>query len=424
MRKLLTILLFFGVLAAQIQLPSPIPLPSTVIIDLDTETYDDAKLFELIREGRIFTFLAKAGATKNPELAAIRQSYMTLFNITHKIYSSVAFRVAFIVPYKIIGKYAYATSNSALAYLLHRKIPFEMELFPIENEEAETLENALQNVSGRKFDLIVAPVTMKGASYLCTQRLDTKLFIPTLHRNRIDCMNNLISFGGIDYYAQIETLSRLVESNATAITVSDGSSISEMLSQAVAQTLDVKEHLSLDRSGYYKNLIAKHKDLNQSTLFLNTPVVKSSLFLSQLTLADFKPTQTLSTQINYSPLLLTLTQYHDRENMVIASSIDTLDPTLTENIALVNQDVRFNWLNYATVSGLDYFFSLKTGEKRLSKEIFSDGSIDYNVMLFEAGLYRFIPKEIPLLIEDVNDSSVYDGYEEPTVDDYHSDMME
>ncbi|BBG65821.1 putative periplasmic protein [Hydrogenimonas sp.] len=427
MRKLLTIFTLVSTLTAQIQLTSPIPLPSTVIIDLDPHEYSDEELMDLVQKGQIFTFLAKAKNPQIPELAALKQNYMTLFNITHKIYSSAAFKVAFIVPYKIIGKYAYSTSNSALAYLLNRKIPFEMELYPIQNEDNATLHDALQNVSGGAYDLVVAPVTMKGAEYICGQRLDTELFIPTLHKNRIECMNNMVSFGGIDYNAQIETLSYLVEHNATTITVSDSSPISKMLSDSVADIIDVKEQLSLNRSGYYKDMIEKHEDLNQSTIFLNTPVVKSSLFLSQLTLADFKPEQVLSTQINYSPLLLTLTQYHDRENMVVASSIGDLDPVVSENIALINQDVRFNWLNYATVSGLDYYFSAKTGEQRLSKEIFSDGSIDYSVKLYEAGLYRFVPKEIPQPPEDMNDTYIYDEYgdgEEPPQDIYHSDMME
>ena len=423
MRKLLIVSTLFTLLSAQIQLLSPIPLPSNVIIDLDTREYSDEELAELLHRGEIFTFLAKAGKTHDPELAAVKQSYMTLFNVTHKIYSSAAFRVAFVVPYRKIGKYAYSTSNSVLAYLLNRKIPFEMELFPIKNEDNATLDEALQNISGGAFDLIVAPVTYRGAEYLCMQNLETELFIPTLHKNRVDCMNSLVSFGGIDYNAQIETLSYLVESNATVITVSDSSSISKMLSQAVAQNLDVKDHLTLDRSGYYKDMILRHEDLNESTIFMNTPVVKSSLFLSQLTLADFKPLQVLSTQINYSPLLLTLTQYHDRENMVVASSIGEPDPVLSENIALIGQDIRFNWLNYATVTGVDYYFNTKTGEQRLTKERFLDGSIDYDVFLYEAGLYRFIPKEIPTPPEDLNDTYVYPD-DEPPMDDYQSDMME
>jgi len=400
MRKLIPLMLLYITLFAQSQLLSPIPVPSTVIIDLDPEPYDDAMLETALAHGQIFTFIAKSKHTKTPELSSLRQSYMTLFSLTHRIYTASAFRVAFIVPYKIIGKYAYSTSNTALGYLLDRGIPFEMELFAIDDEENRSLQSALDAVNEKRFDLVVAPVTPKGAQYLCEQNSLTKLFIPTLHKNRIECDNERVYFGGIDYTEQIETLSCLLESNATSITVSDNSAISRMLSQTVYNIVDLNDTIVLGRNGYYKDLILQHEDLNQSTIFLNTPVVKSSLFLSQLTLADYKPQQILSTQINYSPLLLTLTQYHDRENMVLASSIGSMDSTLTENIALINQDIRFNWLNYATVAGIDNEFSILTSEERLANETFVDRSLKYNVYLYEAGLYRFVPKKISCPAEE------------------------
>ncbi len=427
MRKLIGLILLYTLVNAQIQLLSPIPLPSNVIVDLDVEEYSQEELEKLLQEGQIFTFLAKSKDINDTELASIRQSYMTLFNITQKIYSSETFKVAFIVPYKIIGKYSYTTSNSVLAYLLNRKVPFKMELFPVEDESNSTMQTALESLSGSTYDLVVAPVTLKGAEYICNQNLNTEIYIPTLHRNRVDCTNDMVSFGGIDYGAQIDLLSRLVEYNATTITVSDASSISKMLSTLVEARVDVNESLVLNRSGYYKDLIERHEDLNQSTIFLNTPVVKSSLFLSQLTLADFKPMQVLSTQINYSPLLLTLTQYHDRENMVLASSIGSLDPILSENISLINQDIRFNWLNYATVVGVDSYFSAKTAEPRVAKEEFVNGSLEYDIKLYEAGLYRFIPKELPTLPEDENITDIYyddEGVLNESYDTFHSDMSE
>lgn len=427
MRKLIGLILLYTLVNAQIQLLSPIPLPSNVIVDLDVEEYSQEELEKLLQEGQIFTFLAKSKDINDTELASIRESYMTLFNITQKIYSSETFKVAFIVPYKIIGKYSYTTSNSVLAYLLNRKVPFKMELFPVEDESNSTMQMALDSLSGSTYDLVVAPVTLKGAEYICNQNLNTEIYIPTLHRNRVDCTNDMVSFGGIDYGAQIDLLSRLVEYNATTITVSDASSISKMLSTLVEARVDVNESLVLNRSGYYKDLIERHEDLNQSTIFLNTPVVKSSLFLSQLTLADFKPMQVLSTQINYSPLLLTLTQYHDRENMVLASSIGYLDPILSENISLINQDIRFNWLNYATVVGVDSYFSAKTAEPRVAKEEFVNGSLEYDIKLYEAGLYRFIPKELPTLPEDENITDIYyddEGVLNESYDTFHSDMSE
>ncbi|WP_300366796.1 hypothetical protein [Hydrogenimonas sp.] len=401
MKRVLALLLIYISLFAQSQLLSPIPVPTTILIDLDPTVYDDAMLEEALAEGEIFTFLAKSKQTENSELALLRQTYSALFNLKEKIYGGGVFSIAFIVSPKMIGKYAASTTNSALAYLLNRGIPFEMELYTIADESNQTLRETLEKISANSYNLVVAPITQKGADYLCHQFLPTKFYIPTLHSNRTTCSNKLISFGGIDYNRQIETLSYLVESNATTITVSDRSALSTMLSETVYNYVDVNDSILLGQNGYYKEIILQHEDLNQSTIFLNTPVVKSSLFLSQVTLADFQPLLVLSTQINYSPLLLTLTQYHDRENMVLASSIGSMDPFLTENISLIGQDIRFNWLNYATVVGIDYFFGMDMGAHRLGKEMFTDHSLEYEVRLFEAGLYRFVPKEIPFPQEEI-----------------------
>jgi len=387
------ILLTSSLLFGQCQILSPIPLPMTIIIDLDPNEYEDDTLEKQLEDGKVFTFITKSKNSKNEELLTMRQNIMSLFNIKEKIYASGAFRLAFIMPYKVIGKYASSTSNSALGYLLNRGIPFEMKLYTIEDEDKQSFLKTIDSVNSEKFDLIVAPVTQKGAYYLCNQTLNSPIFIPTLHKNRLNCSNPMIFFGGIDYTKQIEILSRLVDEYSLKITVSDSSAVSQMLSDRAKEIVPVAKAIILGQNGNYKRTIARFSDLNQSIIFLNTPIVKSSLFLSQLTLANHKPLKVLSTQINYSPLLLTLTQYHDRENMVIANSIEKIDPKLTENIALIDQDIRFNWLNYSTVVGIDTIFSKKTSESRLSTVNLENGSLNHNVELYEAGLYRFILKE-------------------------------
>jgi len=393
MRKLLMFLLTASLLFGQSQIISPIPLPMTIIIDLDPNEYEDYTLEKKLENGEVFTFIAKAKNSKNEELLTMRQNIMSLFNIKEKIYASGTFRLAFIVPYKVIGKYASSTTNSALGYLLNRGIPFEMKLYTIEDEDERSLLEALHNINKEKFDLIVAPVTQKGAYYLCNQTFNSPLFIPTLHKNRLDCSNSMIFFGGIDYTKQIEVLSSLVNEEGLKIAVSDTSAVSQMLSNTAREIVPIDKTIVLGQNGYYKHTIARLSDLNQSTIFLNTPIVKSSLFLSQLTLANYKPSKVLSTQINYSPLLLTLTQYHDRKNMVIANSIEKFDPKLSENIALIDQDIRFNWLNYSTIAGIDIVFSKKTSEGRLSSVSLINGSLNHNIELYEAGLYRFILKD-------------------------------
>jgi hypothetical protein len=324
-----------------------------------------------------------------------------------------AYRVAFLLPYTKIGKYAVSTTESALAYLAERGKPFQLEVVKVDDEEESTLREALDRLTG--YHMIIAPVTEKGAEFLCSQTLPGPLFIPTLHEGRVSCANDAIRFGGIDYDAQIRTLSYLVESNATTYVVTDGTPLSRMLTPMVERYLPVEETLLLGGNGYYKSVIERYEDLNASTMFLNTPVVKTSLFLSQLTLADFKPARLLSPQLNYSPRLLTLTQYHDRENLVVASSIGDMDPFTTEYLALVGRDVRFNWLNYATVTGLDHDFCTATGLERKTREFYEERSLHYEVRLYDAGLYRFVPREIPEPpIEERSDAE----YDENPPEDY------
>jgi len=383
-----------SLLFAQSQIMSSIPLPMTIIIDLDPNEYEDYMLEKKLENGEVFTFIAKAKNSKNEELLVMRRNIMSLFNVKEKIYASGTFQLAFIVPYKTIGKYASSTSNSALGYLLNRGVPFEMKLYAIEDEDEQTLLDTFENINKKKFDLVIAPVTQKGAYNICNQTLLFPVFIPTLHKNRLDCPNSMIFFGGIDYTKQIEVLSGLVSKSGLKIAVSGTSAVSQMLSKRVKEIVHVNKTIVLGQNGYYKGIIDRFSNLNLATIFLNTSIVKSSLFLSQLTLSDYKPSKVLSTQINYSPLLLTLTQYHDRKNMIIANSIEKIDPKLSENIALIEQDVRFNWLNYSTIAGIDIVFSKKTSEDRLSSVKLVNGSLDHNIKLYKAGLYRFILEDL------------------------------
>lgn len=412
MRKLIAAALIYATLFAQSQLLSPIPVPTNVIIDLDPQTYDDDALHEALDNGEIFTFLAKSSHTQDEQLRQLRQNYMALFSLRSRVFTGQAIRVAFIVPYKIIGKYASSTTDSALAYLLARGLPFQMDTIAVEDESETSLATALEQIESGHYDLVVAPLTPAGAQFYCDRTLTTRFYIPTLHKKRVACENTMVYFGGIDYEKQIETLALLTEENATTITVSDHSSVSQMLTRLVNEHLQVDRHIELPQTGYYKDLIERYDDLNQSDIFLNTPVVKSSLFLSQLTLADFKPQRILSTQINYSPLLLTLTQYHDRDAMVVSSSIGTVDPVLAEEISLVNRDIRFNWINYATVVGLDQIYSSRTSEPRMSKESFDNNSLAYDIYLYDVGLFRFVPRALPepessMMKEDTIEESVY-----------------
>lgn len=52
-------------------------------------------------------------------------------------------------------------------------------------------------------------------------------------------------------------------------------------------------------------------------------------------------------------MLLTLTQYEDRDDMFIANSIKRAPASLEETNALFGHDIVYDWVNYSTSIGID-----------------------------------------------------------------------
>jgi len=128
----------------------------------------------------------------------------------------------------------------------------------------------------------------------------------------------------------------------------------------------------------------------EGSYFLNTPIVKSGMIMSQLTLYDLNATNILSTQINYDPLLLSMTQYTDRKDMIIAKSITKQNNFLIESNALLGNDIVYDWINYTTVVGVDYFFNLITNDAREYNIDIKDNQMIYDIELLQPSLSRFI----------------------------------
>ena len=89
---------------------------------------------------------------------------------------------------------------------------------------------------------------------------------------------------------------------------------------------------------------------------LNTPIIKTSIILSQLRVYDIVPSVILSTQLNYNPLIISLTQFEDRLNFITANSIENVDAKLEDTLSLLDIDIRYNWVNYSILVGINYLY--------------------------------------------------------------------
>ena len=307
-------------------------------------------------------------------------------------------KVALLVPKNIIGSYANSVSNSIISYLLFKDTQFVFEIFDSKDELESSITQKLSEIKAKGFQFIIAPLTQNGAQIVARHNPEMLIFIPTINRADMGEVSENIIFGGIDYRRQIDLL--LSYANEKVALFGDGSRLSTELSSYTKQ-------MAYDRIVYAKDIkniktdlstfIKKNKKLKKSSIFLNMPIVKSSLLASQLTQYKIEPHVLLSTQVNYNPLLFKLTQQKDREFFYIANSISYINPKLKEINLLLGNSPDYNWIDYSSSIGIDYVFANNLGAgSRVFEEDIYDNQIEYKVQIKKAGGSSFVPISVDM----------------------------
>ncbi|MDF1875777.1 hypothetical protein JHD48_08515 [Sulfurimonas sp. SAG-AH-194-I05] len=417
MKKMLFILFVLPLAAfAQSFLISNIPVPKTYIQNLDPYACDEWCMQNYINNEMIFSFLAHAQSKlDNEEQDEMRMMYISILNLGSTI-NSDKIKIALLLPYKRIGKYASSTTNAAFAYLITKNKSFELKSYKIENENIDAIKKALTNIKNDGFSHVIAPLTKKGAFSVAQINPSINIFFPTINKKNTDSNSSYLHYGGIDYEAQSDLL--LKEAIAPLVIFYDKSSLGKKLALyeehsfqyetlgdenatdeygalIKPKTIKIPERkvikFSIPRgTTNLQRYLKNNKDINNSTSFINTPIIKTSMIMSQLTLYDTNTTRILSTQINYDPLILSMTQYIDRKKMIIANSITEHNNILTETNAILSNDIEYDWINYTTTIGVDYFFSILTNEEREYNVDFIDQQMVYPIELLKPSISRFI----------------------------------
>ena len=301
-------------------------------------------------------------------------------------------KIAVLVPQRTIKKYAITSVNSVISYLLYKNYYFDLNVFNSGDERADSIIKELDAIKAGGYHYIIAPVTQEGATVIAAHEQHIPVFIPTLHHTSFSTTNTNIIFGGIDYDQQIALLSE--KANTRVGTFEDGSSLSYQLNASVKKhTANVFYEKRVENAKVnFKQMFKGNGSLNKASLFLNTPIVTSSLIASQLRANSLNPYALLSTQINYNPLLLTLTQYEDRDHMYIANSIQKAPAGLEEINAMFGHDIVYDWVNYSTSIGIDYLcYDFFEGQaKRLFDEPVLQNQVVYNTSLYQPERNQFI----------------------------------
>lgn len=396
---LILLLLFFsGSLLASGKIILDIQPPRYEIIDLEPESCDHACLGNHLQKGEFFSFVARYSSAIHDEMMHYQFTQTTqqldiLPFLSHE--EAKPFRLAVIVPKQVIGKYALTTTKSLLSYLLNLNEPFEIKTFNSGDESADSLANVLQDIEQQQFPYTIAILTKEGAHNLLTYQGNTTVYIPTVHRNELDGVpSEKLIFGGISYQEQIAALDRF-SANRVAIYY-DGSPLSVQLNHYITgenRPVLFEKTIDSNRISQYRSHLRSYQDsLPKSSVYLNTPVVQSGLIMSQLTYHKAQPYNLLSTQINYNPVLFSLTQPEDREKLYIANSIGHLSDGLAEHNSLLESEIRFDWINYSTSLGADLLYTLHNpAHYRLFNESLQENQVLYGVTVQRMQANRFLP---------------------------------
>ena len=299
-------------------------------------------------------------------------------------------KVALIIPQDVIKSYSVVVSDSVFAYIFKRDVGSHIEIFYSGDESAENLNLAINRAKNAGFKYLIAPLTTSGLEIVNSDDYDDLIFyIPTINIKNISNPRSNLFFGGIDYEAQIQKL--LQKANHKISAFGDGSRVSNMLNEIVATNSTNPYIQNIEGSDIKLNFLKNNYKVKNSSIFLNTPLIKSALLSSQFRVFELEPYILLSTQLNYNSALVSLTQSGDRKNLYIANSIMTPDSQLETLSAILGEKLAYDWVAYSTMIGMDFIYLnyINKSAQAIFKENMQDNQIQYNINIMRAGNYGF-----------------------------------
>ena len=300
---------------------------------------------------------------------------------------NVSTRIAVIYPSKVVGKYAKSTLSTISAFLLFNNVEFEIETFDTKDESSFSIEKELLSLKQKGFTKVIALFTQNGFSILNSLEgsKDLEMYFPLLNKKEIYSQNENFIFGGISYSEQLDLLQTLSNGRNTMFYVK--SYLGNKLKNSYLESFNPGIIKEIERTSIRFKSIMNDKRMVGTTVLLNTPIIKTSIIMSQLTAYDINPAKILSTQLNFNPLLIKLTQDRDRKNFFIVNSISEVDNFIEDYSKLLGSDIRYNWVDYSSLVGVNYL--LNKNESELIQTQVMDRQVDYEPTLYRTTSYGF-----------------------------------
>lgn len=296
-------------------------------------------------------------------------------------------KIAFVYPSSLVSKYAKNSINTVAAYLTFLNANYDLVVIDSQNESADSINNAFNKVKEEGITKVIALYTPNAINNLNTMPLnDIMVYLPLIEKKDSLSQNDNLIFGSISYEDQLKKLSYYSDGPNVLFYQNTylGNKLKNSYENVVSYTTARKEIKSGETN--FKNIVVDSR-LRNSSIFLNVDIVKSSLIMSQLRANDIYPKFIFSTQINFDPMLMTLTQDKDREKMVLANSIEKIDNKLRDEILNFGGNINFEWVDYSTLVGANY---LVNGNNNLIPTKIVENQAVYTPRLFKSTEYGFV----------------------------------
>lgn len=305
-------------------------------------------------------------------------------------------KLAIVFPSSDIDRYALEATNTLNAYLLQKEQPFALETFDMMVQNKKNIIKVFDRVRAKKIKKVILLITKDYVNMLQhvvdLQSFEIVLPLVNKYEQKLTpkLLNSKILYGAISYKQQFDKLISYAR-NYALVEFYDNSPIGDTLHKYVKSKNLKYSRMIDDNNGRYKRILKYHKSkIDNSAVILNTPIVKSSILLSAATAEELQIPIVLSTQLNFTPLLFSLTQVNDRKNLVIASSIGELPADLREYNNLLGNNILYNWVNYSSIVAAEYL--LNQNIEKFDELSIKDNQIIYPVKLYDVKYYSF--KEI------------------------------
>lgn len=294
--------------------------------------------------------------------------------------------IAIVYPSVNIGKYALEATNSINTYLLYKGKAFSIKTFDMFIQNKHNIINVFHTIMKQHITKIIAMVTKEQLQYLNNiQNIDkVTIYLPLINKYEVSNRNNLtnlhVTFGGISYAKQFKKLLSYSKGHKL-IDFYDNTQIGSFLHNFLRSKKIIYSKMIDDNNGRYKYFLKRNRYIRDASIILNTPIVKSSILLSSITAEELTPSMILSTQLNYTPLIFSLTQKRDRRKLIVANSIGKIPLDLTEYSNILGNSISYSWVNYSCIIGAELLSSNNI-------DFFKDLSIKDNQVIYPVNLYK------------------------------------